>query len=182
MVDVFLAWLIIRWFESEETSTNTGQVHVAKCTITTRYSLDDHESNFAPDKTVLLLRHPGSNYVSLDRKPHRDWSGSIEEKFRLLEAYFQDRGRFDAVLRYEDVVLRPDSFTETLTDTGIKVNGSHYEIPRSRLAILKFPSCNIKRECRAKSVVSGELPCSLGVGTTKVRHYLDQVRFKACLR
>jgi hypothetical protein len=111
---------------------------VAKCTITTRYSLGEHEANFCPDKKVLVVRHPGSNYVSLDRKLHRDWSGSIEEKFAAADAYFQDRKRhFDAVVRYEDLVFRNSEFREALADAGIEVKSSHYDIPRTRFSVLK---------------------------------------------
>lgn len=110
---------------------------VVKSVVTTHYSLDDHETSFCPDKTVLLLRHPGSNFVSLNQKPYRDRMGSIEEKFQLLEAYFNDRTRFDAVVRYEDLVLRQSAFTASLADAGIEVDPFHYNIPRSRLSILK---------------------------------------------
>lgn len=110
---------------------------ITKCTITSIYSLDEHESKFNPDRTILLLRDPGINYVSLDRKEHRDMGGSIEEKFRLLETYFQNRDRFDAVVRYEDLIFRPSRLIETLARAEIEVSRSDFEIPRTRLSILR---------------------------------------------
>ena len=110
---------------------------VVKCTVTSVHSLDEHERKFQPDKTILLVRDPGINYVSLDRKAHRDMGGSIEEKFRLQETYFQNRDRFDAVVRYEDLIFRPSRFIETLARAEIEVKRADFEIPRTRLSILR---------------------------------------------
>jgi hypothetical protein len=110
---------------------------VAKAVVTERYTLDQHAERFRPDKTILVLREPGSNYVSLKRKQYSDWSGKMEEKFRCLEKHFCCRERFDTVVRYEDLILNPKSFFRTIREAGIETSLKHLKIPRSRLEIVK---------------------------------------------
>ena len=61
---------------------------VIKCTINPNIPLKKHLDSFKPDKTILVLRHPYYNYASLKNKR---FSGSIDNKFRVLEDCFNNR-------------------------------------------------------------------------------------------
>src|ERR1700743_2471653 len=61
---------------------------VAKAVVTTAYPLSVHKARFKPDVTILVLRHPVDNYISLAPKIYATESGLVGEKFRVLEKTF----------------------------------------------------------------------------------------------
>lgn len=111
---------------------------LAKCVVTTSFPLDLHVERFRPDRTVLLLRRPYDNYYSLKSKPWRNHSGLIDEKFEVLERVFRERGRFDAVILYEDFVERRPHVFEALAGLGWPVEESWFGFPRSQNDIANY--------------------------------------------
>jgi hypothetical protein len=93
-----------------------------KCVVTSRYSLREHQDSFNPAKTILFLREPCRNYASLSTKSYRDESGSIDDKFRILESEFVEGAGFDLILRYEDLVASPERALALLDSEGIPVS------------------------------------------------------------
>src|SRR4029079_2548918 len=91
---------------------------VAEVVITPAYPLAVHVDRFRPDRTILFLRDPRDNYVSLRTKPYRNYSGLMREKFRLLEGIFAERSRYDAVIHYEDFVARDPEVIATVRRLG----------------------------------------------------------------
>jgi hypothetical protein len=79
---------------------------VAKCTITELFTFEQHKKSFKPDKTVLFVRNPVENYLSLSRKTYKNSCGSIESKFRIFENYFNKKELFDHVVFYEQFILK----------------------------------------------------------------------------
>jgi hypothetical protein len=79
---------------------------VIKCVVTTRWTLEQHISSFKPDKTVLFLRDPYDVYRSLSNKVYANKSGSIQDKFRVLENTFLGKDKFDEVVYFEDFVAQ----------------------------------------------------------------------------
>ncbi len=115
----------------EATRFPPGAFVIAKTTISTQRGLDEDLDLFRPDRTVLLLRHPYHNFVSLQRKRYADDGGALDDKFVRLEETFGARSRFDAVVRFEDLVFRPDAFLEPLRAVGIPVTRDSYRFRRS---------------------------------------------------
>jgi hypothetical protein len=105
---------------------------VAKATVSTVYGLDQHLERFKPDRKLLVLRHPGHNYAALIRKQYANLCGNIDDKFALLEQVFARRGEFDAVVYYEDFVLRRRETLELLRRAGLAVDASYYRFARTR--------------------------------------------------
>ena len=104
---------------------------VAKVVVTTAYPLEVHQERFRPDRTILFLRDPRDNFESLRRKNYCNHSGLMDEKFALLDRIFEERGRFDAVIEYEDFVGRAPHVLEEITGLGWPVNESHYNFRRT---------------------------------------------------
>lgn len=111
---------------------------LAKCVVTTSFPLDLHVERFRPDKVVLLLRRPYDNYHSLMSKPWRNHSGLIDEKFAVLERVFQERGRFDAVILYEDFVARRRPVFDALDALGWPAEEGWFGFPRSQNDMANF--------------------------------------------
>lgn len=111
---------------------------VGKAVITTTHTLDEHLESYAPDRSILLLRDPVQNYVSLSRKEYANDDGSLEDKFRRLEEVFRERDRFDLVLRYEDVVTDPERVVAQLEGIGFPATAELFSFPRSREEITKY--------------------------------------------
>lgn len=89
-----------------------------KTTITTTFSIEDHKESFQPDLTILVIRHPEDNYISLRKKHFRNDDGSMEEKFALLDSIFDDYEKFDYVIRFEDFVMNPELIAKELCKLG----------------------------------------------------------------
>jgi hypothetical protein len=104
---------------------------VAKCVVTTAYPIATHQERFRPDRTILLLRDPRDNYVSLSTKPYRNHSGLIDEKFTLLDALFADRDRFDAVVHYEDFMDRDPVVLDRVNALDWPADVGHYAFDRN---------------------------------------------------
>lgn len=109
----------------------TDRDFVAKTVLTTAYPLAIHVERFRPDATILLLRDPRANYVSLRSKDYRHRSGLMHEKFLLLDQLFAEAGRFDAVIHYEDFVAGDPTVTTALTRLGWPVDDSYRTFRRS---------------------------------------------------
>lgn len=105
---------------------------VAKCVVTAAFPFPLHAERFRPDRTILLLRDPRDNYVSLRTKPYRNHSGLMDEKFVLIESLFLERERFDAVITYEDFVDRKPEVIETMTSLGWPVSDDFYRFERTQ--------------------------------------------------
>jgi hypothetical protein len=104
---------------------------VAKVVVTTAYPFRVHVERFCPDRTVLLLRDPRDNYQSLKSKPYRHFSGLMEEKFEVLEKLFGERGQFDAVIHYEDVVARDPATLAVMAGLGWPIEPDYFHFRRS---------------------------------------------------
>jgi hypothetical protein len=109
---------------------------VAKCVVTTAYPIAVHQERFKPDRTILLLRDPHDNYVSLSTKNYRNHSGLIDEKFALLDALFVGRDRFDATVHYEDFMDRDPALLARIAGLGWPVEADHYAFGRDFQDIL----------------------------------------------
>lgn len=103
---------------------------VAKVVVTTAYPWAVHVDRFRPDRTILFLRDPRDNYVSLRTKPYRNYSGLMREKFRLLEEIFAERDRYDAVIHYEDFVARDADVIATVRRLGWAAEEDHFTFRR----------------------------------------------------
>jgi hypothetical protein len=116
---------------------DTGRDMVAKVVVTTAYPVAVHRDRFRPDRTILLLRDPHDNYQSLKTKPYRNHSGLMQEKFLLLDQVFAERHWFDAVIRYEDFVVRDPSVLETVTRLGWPVGEDCFNYRRGPEEMLR---------------------------------------------
>lgn len=99
---------------------------VVKAVITTAYPAAVHMERFRPDRTILFLRDPRDNYQSLSSKNYRNYSGLMDEKFVLLDQVFAERSNFDAVIHYEDFVVRAPDVIDTVSALGWRVDANHY--------------------------------------------------------
>jgi|1186.fasta_scaffold80126_2 hypothetical protein len=116
---------------------STSLDFVVKVVITTAYPLAVHVDRFRPDRTILFLRDPRDNYVSLRSKNYRNYSGLMREKFRLLEEIFAARSRYDAVIHYEDFVARDPDVIAAIRRLGWPVEEAHYAFSRRHEHILQ---------------------------------------------
>ncbi|PKU25881.1 hypothetical protein [Telmatospirillum siberiense] len=121
---------ILNFYAAPYLDTSLDQV--AKCTVTTAFPFALHAERFRPDRTILLLRDPRDNYVSLRAKPYRNHSGLMDEKFALIERLFLGRGSFDAVIAYEDFVDRKPVVIETVNRLGWPVSDDFYRFERTQ--------------------------------------------------
>lgn len=113
----------------------TSKDVVAKVVVTTAYPLEIHQERFQPDKTILFLRDPRDNYESLRRKQYRNHSGLIDEKFALLDRIFEARGRFDAVIEYENFVARQPHVLQRLRELDWPVDASFHAFSRTHVEL-----------------------------------------------
>ena len=116
----------------------TAKDIVLKCVVTTLYSFEEHRKSFLPDRTVLLLRNPADNFVSLSQKGYKNGSGNIEDKFAKLEEVFQSKDRFDAVVKYEDLVRMPEKVIEYLRSKSISADPSYLKFSRTPLDLRRY--------------------------------------------
>lgn len=125
-----------------------------KAVITTRWPLERHIDNFGPDRTILFLRNPYNNYYSLRDKAYADKSGTIDEKFRLLDYVFMHRQRFDLTICYEDFIADPENTLERLASIGWHMKPEYYRFPRTPREVADFN--NIHSEwCRLNPAAAG---------------------------
>lgn len=116
---------------------------IAKCTVTTEFTFDEHASSFRPDRTILILRDPVQNYASLRGKEYVAEGGDIDEKFRRLESVFRERERFDLTLAYETFVQDPESTVAAFRGIGVDADSRYYRFRRSTRRIKSY---NFARE------------------------------------
>lgn len=92
---------------------------VAKAVITTAYAITEHQERFEADKTVLIVRNPVANWLSLSRKGYRDDNGLMEEKFVLADAALARVGKdYDLLIRYEDLEHKREDVRRALATLG----------------------------------------------------------------
>jgi len=91
-----------------------------KALTNNKFSLREYVDAFAPDVTILFLRHPAHLVAGLKRKPQvAQKGGSVDDRLALLEeAYAQREGLFDAVVLYEEMVTQRDVVVDKLTALG----------------------------------------------------------------
>lgn len=111
-------------------SLETDEDLLVKCTIALDHRFEDHAERFRPDATLLFLRDPVRNYLSLRTHWYRDHGGPIDDKFRLLEEHFKARARFTAVIDYEDFVTRRPELLERVAKLW-PIETSYFDFPRS---------------------------------------------------
>lgn len=127
---------------------------ILKAVVTTRWPLQAHIDSFQPDRTILFIRNPYNNYYSLQDKVYANKSGSIDEKFRLMEDYFIQQQRFDSTICYEDFIANPVDTLEILNTIDWYMTPEYYKFPRSPQEIAQF---NITHNewCRLNPAAAG---------------------------
>lgn len=105
---------------------------IIKCTIAENVSLEMHKKAFQPDKTILFVRNPIENYLSLCEKAYADKGGSIETKMQILDECINSNS-FDNVIKYEDFIMKKN------LNIGDK---SNYKFKRSLEQIIKYNNDN----------------------------------------
>jgi hypothetical protein len=128
---------------------------VAKVVVTTAFPLSLHQERFRPDRTILFLRHPEANYLSLATKQYRHHCGFLEEKFALLDDVFMRNRGVDAIMYYEDWVFDPLGTLDSITGLGWSCDRSFLKFKRKPAEIKSF------NEIRYPSVV-GRLQYDVG--------------------
>lgn len=111
---------------------------VLKCVINHLYTWGHQVRSFKPHKTILFLRNPFDNFISLYDKKWRNESGPIVYKFRQLEKEFLQRDKFDAVVNYEDFISCPEKNIQDLNNKGFIVNESFLKFNRTLEDMMKF--------------------------------------------
>lgn len=91
-----------------------------KTVITNAFSFEEHCYLFEPDKTILFVRNPFDNYVSLLNKSWKDERGSIDEKFKILNNYYKNNEKFDTVIYYEDLINDVSAVVDKLNKIGVE--------------------------------------------------------------
>lgn len=104
---------------------------IAKTTVSTCCPLEQHCEAFRPHRRILVIRHPHHNYISLMGKRYANLCGTLADKFREIERVFINRGQFDAVLRFEDMVFRRKDIFRTLNQVGISLTAGAFDFVRS---------------------------------------------------
>jgi hypothetical protein len=104
---------------------------VVKATISTAVGFAEQRARLAPDSAVLVVRHPVHTYVSLMRKEYAGMGGDPDDKLRILERDFANRDVFDVIVRYEDVVLRPEVALADLRRVEPAITMSAFGLPRT---------------------------------------------------
>lgn len=111
---------------------------IVKCVITEKYDIEEHIESFDPDKTILLTRHPCHNYISLSKKHYSDEGGDMDKKFRKLEKEYESRDKYDAILKYEDLLLYPKHFLEDVRETGLEINNNALIYRRTKKDVKRY--------------------------------------------
>ncbi|HUP23856.1 MAG TPA: hypothetical protein VNB06_13050 [Thermoanaerobaculia bacterium] len=119
---------------------------ILKCVVSSTVPLHVQIERFRPDRTVLVLRNPYHNFLSLVRKEYSHEAGTVEEKFALLERTYQNTA-FDAVWLFEDLLVTPHRVLQGARRLGLDLPDSALEYRRTTDDILQF---NVKRSawCR----------------------------------
>jgi len=118
---------------------------VAKVVVTTAFPLSLHQERFRPDRTILFLRHPEANYLSLASKQYRHHCGFLEEKFAVLDEMFVRNRGIDAIVHYEDLVFDPLGTFDAIAGLGWSCDRSFLKLKRKPAEIkslneLRYPS------------------------------------------
>jgi hypothetical protein len=118
-------------------SVPSGHDVVVKVVCTTAFTLSQHKASFRPDATVLFVRHPFTNALSLNRKAYRDESGAMEDKFRILDTVFQARDEYDVLMTYEDLTGDLDAVARESVSLGWGFDSSWAAFSRSSAEIVR---------------------------------------------
>lgn len=118
---------------------------IGKCVITTKYSIEDHQNSFQPDKTILFLRHPIHNYQSLINKTYAHQNGIVEQKLALVEHLFKNHAHyFDLIVHYEDIFFRPQRLFKLLNDHQISFEKDFFHGQRELNDIINYTKAQSK--------------------------------------
>lgn len=107
-------------------------------TTVSHLDLDECISVFQPDKTILFVRDPYQNYLSLKRKPFKNTGGNIQEKIKKFDSLFKKREKFDAVISYEDFIQDQDKVIQCLKSVGIPAEKDNYMFYKTPYDVLKY--------------------------------------------
>lgn len=110
---------------------------ILKATVS-NLDLDECVKLFQPDKTILFVRDPYQNYLSLKKKLFKNIGGNIKDKFKKLNNVFEQGDRFDVVITYEDFVQYKSKVIEQLNSLGIQVTPESYLFRRSPEDIIRY--------------------------------------------
>ena len=110
---------------------------ILKMTMSTTWPMEEQIARFAPTRTLLVVRHPAHNYVSLDSKYYRDSGGRLEDKFVQLEEVFHGRDRFSALIHYEDLAMRPAIAIDQLRLLQPELDDGSLDLARTRAMIIE---------------------------------------------
>jgi hypothetical protein len=127
---------------------------VLKCVITTTWTIQQHVESFGPDKTILFIRNPYNNYFSLRDKIYANRSGSLRDKFRLLEAAFSQRNEYDATIFYEDFLTDKAGTIAKVRSIGWPATEEYYDFRRTPADIFNFNNV-FCRWCRENPAAAG---------------------------
>jgi len=101
--------------------------------------LSDHFSKYKPHKSVLYLRNPYQNFVSLSTKRYRDLNGDLLEKFRIMDSVLANESdSFDTIVTYEDFIKNREDFVDNLFENGVPASMKNYDFKRGFYDILDF--------------------------------------------
>lgn len=127
------------WSECVAPKLKTKKNCILKATMNPHFDIEDHLRNYRPSVTVLYIRNPVQNYLSLDTKPYRDWMGVAEEKFKVLErVYLRKDSLFDLVVYFEDFLNNPTDIAIKLYKFGLDIPSNAIEFNRSAEEIITF--------------------------------------------
>lgn len=105
---------------------------VLKCVIVDNILLEKHLDSFQPDRTILFVRNPVENYLSLCEKSYGLFGGSVDSKLKILDKCLEDK--FDHVIKYEDFIAKK-----------IKIGcESYYDFKKPLNKIIEYNNLNNK--------------------------------------
>jgi hypothetical protein len=160
-----------------------GRPAIAKVTMSSRWGFEEQRARFEPDHTVLVLRHPCHTYISLSRKSYATMGGTPEEKLLQFEQVFRDRASFDAVVRYEDLVVRSAVALDALRAVDPELSASALDFGRTPAEVVGEARQVPALDCEyLSSWAQGNADASgidarrvLKVVPAKVRHHVESL-------
>ena len=111
---------------------------ILKCTISPTVSLAEQINNFKPDKIILVLRDPFTNYASLKLKPYSGSNQELARKLAVLEKVFNAPDIFDTIINYEDFIFKPKLVASQLEKVGITLPIVGHNFQRSKQQIFRY--------------------------------------------
>lgn len=108
---------------------------ITKCTITA-IPYQNIVDLYKPDLRILFIKNPFQNFMSLKQKRYRRTGGTLFNKIRLLESYFnQSEQLFDCVIKYEDFLNNRELVISQLNKIGLDVNKEMYNFNKDVMEV-----------------------------------------------